>query len=298
MLDFRHETFLLLCEIRSYTKTAEYIGITQPAVSQHIKYLEEIYGGKLFSHEGKKLTLTERGKRLYKFALTVRADGSHLKRSLIDLTTQRENISFGATLSIGEYVMPPIIAEILKDNLGAIIHMQVNNTQTLLEKLHKGEFHFALLEGYFDKSDYAWELFSQEEFIAVCGPHSQFANQEVRLADILNQRLFIRENGSGTREIFEQILCEHNYTIESFNDVCIIGNMNALKELVHHNLGITFLYKVVAEQDIAMGKLKRINIRDFTVWRAFHFVFLKNSQHQEEYLEWYRYFLRAREAYK
>lgn len=294
MLDFRHETFLSLCRIRNYTKTAEFLCITQPAVSQHIKYLEEQYGGKLFLYEGKTLKLTERGIRLQEYALTAQADSSYIRTLLTHLDTTAKEMSFGATLSIGEYVMPQIMTVLLQKSLDTSLHMQVNNTQSLLQKLHDGDIRFALLEGYFDKAKYDWALFSKEVFIPVCSPSSPLAKPNVQLADILEQRLFIRENGSGTREILEQMLQEQNHTIQSFRDVCVIGNLNRIKRLVEHNLGITFLYKVAADQEIANGTLTQIKFKDFTVWRAFHFVFLKNSLHRKEYLDWYRFFQAAR----
>lgn len=293
MLDFRHETFLALCNIGSYTKTAEALCVTQPAVSQHIKHLEERYGGKLFCYEGKKLRLTERGRRLHAFVLTVSADSAHLKEILPGLGEREQAVSFGATLSIGEYVMPGIMAALLAERPEAALHMQVSNTRALLQKLRDGEISFALLEGFFNKAEYDWELFSKEEYIAVCGPASPLAGRDVLLGEMLGQRLLIRESGSGTREIFEQILHEHNHTIESFRRVCVVGNMSAIKELVQKDLGITFLYKVVAERELRMGTLRQISIRDFTVWRAFHFVFLQNSAHRPEFLEWYRTMLAA-----
>lgn len=294
MLDFRHETFLKLCTIGSYTKAAEALNITQPAVSQHIKFLEKKYGGKLFCYTGKTLTLTERGQRLYEFASTLSADSSRLEHNLQILHEKDNILSLGATLSIGEYVMPEIIAKILQDEPDVRLHMHVHNTETLLDKLRQGEVDIVLLEGYFDKSAYDWELFSKEEFIAVCSPDSPLANRKVPLSDIFKQRLFIRENGSGTREILEHYLREQNHSIGSFEDICLVGNMSALKELVSKNLGITFLYEVVARKEIEAGLLKKIDISHFSVIRAFNFVFLKGSLHKKEYLRWYKRFLSAR----
>ncbi|MCC8122326.1 MAG: LysR family transcriptional regulator [Oscillospiraceae bacterium] len=293
MIDVRHKTFLALCRIGSYTKTAEHLGITQPAVSQHIKYLERQYGGALFARRGKKITRTERGERLYEFVRTVDADSAYLQQSLCGLGTRKNTLAFGATLSIGEYVMPQILLELLQDTPEATFHMQVGNTQALLGKLQAGEIQFALLEGFFPKADYDWRLLSREDFIAVCAPESPLAGREVQLSDILHQRLFIREEGSGTREVFAQILREHSHTLESFGDLCVIGNLNVLKSLVRNNLGITFLYAVAARQELAAGTLRQIQIRDFTVRRAFHFVFLKDSRHKEEYLAWFRAFAAA-----
>ncbi|MEG1367004.1 MAG: LysR family transcriptional regulator, partial [Oscillospiraceae bacterium] len=80
MLDFRHETFLVLCRLGSYTKTAEELHMTQPAVTQHIKYLEQMYGCKLLHYDARALTLTHAGQILRQFASTMRADSNRLAK--------------------------------------------------------------------------------------------------------------------------------------------------------------------------------------------------------------------------
>ena len=166
LLDFRHETFLTLSNIQNYTKTAKALNMTQPAVTQHIQYLESYYGCKLFYYKNRKITLTPQGEKLKDFVATVQADGKIFKSLLVE-KRKEEEITFGATLSIGEYVMPKVITEILLQNPLAEIHMLVANTQTLLEKLEQGEIAFALVEGIFDKSYFDYKLFSLERFIAI-----------------------------------------------------------------------------------------------------------------------------------
>ncbi len=286
MLDFRHETFLALCRIGHYTKTAEYLHITQPAVSQHIKYLEEIYGGKLFGYRDKKLMLTERGEKLQEFALTMSADSDHMRNLLLNESLNVSLLRFGATLSIGEFVLPGIIGQLLREYPNVHISMPVENTQVLLKKLRDGEIDFALLEGYFDKSQYSCALFSIEEFIPVCGAKHFLAGKPLLLSKMLGERLILRESGSGTRDVLEQILREYNLSIGGFEKVCEIGNMSAIKELVADNLGVTFLYRAAAKQELSSGELKELMIKGFPVRREFNFVWLKNSLHHKEYLAW------------
>src|SRR5690554_2361041 len=110
MLDHRHETFLTLCTCKSFTKAAEFLHITQPAVSQHIKFLEDYYGCRLFDTSNRKIRLTRQGELLREFALTVFSDSKHLKENIVSDQTDTMQFSFGATLSIGEYVMPDILS--------------------------------------------------------------------------------------------------------------------------------------------------------------------------------------------
>lgn len=287
MIDFRHQTFLVLCSIGSYTKTAEHLHITQPAVTQHIKHLEEKYKCRLFRYENKRLNLTPEGKQLRDLLTRIVADTQHFKRILEKGEGEKENIFFGATLSIGEYLMPGIITRLLQNNPMLNVHMEVGNSQALLEKLHQGELDFALIEGIIDKSSYHSLLFSLERFIPVCAPTSLLARGRVEFADILQSTLVLREQGSGTREIFENILRQYNYSLNSFQNIIEIGNMAAIKKLVASNLGITFLYEIAAEQELERGELRKIEIAGFDITREFNFVFLKGSAYTDRYVQYF-----------
>jgi len=287
MLDFRHETFLTLCSCNSFTKAAELLHITQPAVSQHIKYLEEFYGCKLFDTANRKIRLTHQGELLKEFAMTIFSDSKHFKENIHSIQTDTMKFSFGATLSIGEYVMPEILSRLLTKYPEMKIHMSVANTQVLLERLNNGELDFIVVEGLFDKSEYDSTLFSLAKFIPVCSPESGFAKQEVSFKDLTRSRLILRERGSGTREIFENILQKNNYSLHAFEKMIEIGNMAAIKKMVSNGLGITFLFEVAGKREIEDGILSVINIPGFSEQREFNFVLLKDSFFRERYMRIY-----------
>ena len=288
MLDFRHETFLALCSIKNYTKTAEFLHITQPAVTQHIKFLEDYYNVKLFNYEKKNLSLTQEGRLLYDYVMTASADNKKIKDILAEKDAESISVSFGTTLTVGEYVMPEILRKLLEKYPGSHITMSVENTKVLLEKLKNGEINFVILEGFFEKTEYDSVTFSEEEFIEVCSPESELGNRQVTLKEILEERLILREKGSGTRDIFEQILHRHNLGIQNFKRKSEIGNISVIKELVKNNFGITFLYKAAAEKELSVNQLSRINITGFSEKYEFNFVFLKDSIFKKEYLKWYK----------
>lgn len=282
MLDFRIETFLVLCEELSYTKTAERRCITQPAVSQHIRYLEGFYGVKLFTYQGKNLRLTPQGEQLQKFALLSKTDWNKLGQKIRDYREKR-HLSFGATLTIGEYVMPVILEKLLDHLPNTALSMVVDNTETLLQKLRHGEIDFALLEGPFDKKDYSTSLFMPASFIPVCGVEHPFAAGRISFEAIFSQRLIVREPGSGTRNVLEQALLAHNQSIANFSDRIEIGNLNVIKDLVGHGKGITFLYEIAVERELFQGTLKQIDLLDFEAVREFNFVCLTDSHYIQEY---------------
>ena len=284
MLDIRHKTFLKVYELMNYTKASEALFITQPAVTQHIKFLEEHYGIKLFCYKNRKLNATKKGMLLYEFTKKMEAENLYLQK-LLEHDDEVEEISFGATLSIGEFVMPEIINRILEENKNIKLNMYVENTEVLLSKLENGKISFAFIEGFFDKSKYDFEFFSREKFIPICSGNSSLANLELNLEDIFDQELILREKGSGTRDIFENHIYNKNYTISSFSRVSEIGSLNVIKELVKRGKGISFIYETCVKNELKNSSLAQIKLFNFPLYHDFNFVYLKDSLNKNKHLE-------------
>jgi DNA-binding transcriptional LysR family regulator len=289
MLDSRIETFLCLCETRSYTKTACILNITQPTVTQHIQYLENKYKSSLVSYSGRVLKITEKGKELKKMALAMKANNLKIEHFMLSEYDKDKDINFGSTLTIGEYVMPDKIAEYLSKHPKINLTMLVDNTRILLKALEEGNIDFAVIEGFFAKEKYNYQLLKKAEFIVVCNNGNPLTDSEVTLEDLLKQRLIVREKGSGTRDILETILHEKNFSIQSFQSRIEIGNFNAIKELVRKDLGITFVYREVVQKELNEGILKQIKLKDFNICREFNIVYLKEDVLLESYRDFWNF---------
>lgn len=284
MLDYRLYTFLTLSETLNYTKAAEILCITQPAVSQHIRYLETTYQIKLFDHHGKNLILTKQGEYLASCLRTMNADEKRVVENLRNIK-DISRIKFGATLTIGEYFLPERIQKFLQTHPHTNLTMQVENTATLLQMLDHGEISFAFLEGYFPLHRYEHQTLSRQSYVALKGKDYQMKKPIYTLQDLFDETLIIREEGSGTREVLERVLKERNLTIQDFSNTIEIGNMNAIKHLVEKNSGITFLYKAAVEEQLKKGTMEVIPLKDFDIQRDFTFITLKKTIFMEEYKE-------------
>lgn len=289
MQDFRMETFLTVCRLLNYTKAAEALHITQPAVSQHIRFLEGYYGVKLFCYEGKKLSLTKAGVLLRNAATTMKHDELILREHL--KTGERLEFVFGATLTIGDFVLPEKLARYLEKKPEAKIRMLVDNTETLLTKINTGELDFAVIEGYFHKAEFDYKVYSRELYVAVCSAFSPFTRAPRTVSDLFSQRIILREPGSGTREIFERYLEGRNYSVHDFRRSMEVGSISAIKSLVAAGCGITFLYEAAARRELEDGTLRRIPLTDFQVYNNFTLVWRKNSIFDERYLKIFEEFL-------
>ncbi|MEL7567548.1 MAG: LysR family transcriptional regulator [Dehalobacterium sp.] len=271
-----------LCKTQNYTKTAANLHITQPAVTQHIKYLENYFGAKLFSYSGRNLSLTKQGQLLEEFTSKMYADYNKMKGLIKSSLCKPKKIKFGVPGTIGEYLMPNVIEKYLEYEQNEEFIMIVDFTENLLGKVKSGDIDFAIIDGFFNKADYECTLLFKEPTIAICAKNHKFANAAVSFDDLLSERLIVREEGSEGRYNLELLLREKNLSVDNFHKLMQIGHWNAAKNLVQKGLGIAFLYRDIVKNDIKNNLLCEINIKDFNVTREINFVWLKGSLFTEE----------------
>lgn len=283
MINSRIETFLTVCHHMNYTRAAEELHITQPAVSQQIHYLEKYYQAKLFSQKGRNIELTTQGKILLHVAETMQNDEARLLEKIRDSKKENASVIFGATMTIAEFALAEKLNSFLKAHPEFEMHMIMGNTAELISRLRSGEIHFAIVEGYFNKSDFECMLFKKEAYIPVCAKKHKFKKEPLTLSDLLEEEVLIREKGSGTRDILEKNLSVHNLSVQSFKRTIEIGSMQTLVQLLRMDNGISFMYKAAVEQDISKGIIKEINLTDFNLSHDFTFIWNKGSLFSKEY---------------
>lgn len=285
MLDNRTLTFLTVCHEMNYTRAAEKLHITQPAVSQHIQYIEEYYGVKLFQFHGKQMQLTDEGKLLYLSLTNLHNNEIYLKEQLSAMTDKKKTLRFGATLTVGEFMIAKPLSNFLHKYPGAKISVMVANTKELLLKLDSGEIDFAILEGDFPKTLYAHKPYLIENFIPICSKLYPLPDTAVTLSSLTKECLLLREEGSGTRSILEFALQSHDISFADFPNIITIGNMHAIKDMVIAGCGISFLYESAVRQELAEGSLYQIPLQDFSLRHEISIVWKKNTLFELSLLE-------------
>ncbi|MFY9286108.1 MAG: LysR family transcriptional regulator [Tissierellaceae bacterium] len=284
MLDIKILTFLKVAQFKNYTRAAAEINLTQPAVSQHIKKLEEYYDCSLIKIDGKSVELTEQGKLLYNYANFQKANEEQLIYQMKKVATP---IKIGATLSIADYYLPNYLSAYLNHHDG-LISVTVRNTETIIEMLLNNELYCAFIEGIFDKSLFHYREFCNTRFIPVARKGHPLEGKEVSLSETHKYPLILREKGSGTREIFKNYLYENNDSILSYSKIYEFSSFGTLKSVLKNTDAISFMYEEVARQEVERGELCYLSIRDYSITRPLYFVYPSNSLMKEKIEAFYR----------
>ena len=287
MLDFRIETFLEVCKDMNFTKAAQKLNLTQPAVSQHIRWLEENCGAKLFLYQGKKLMLTEAGELLKSSAATMKHDIACLKEKMQESAVKKRELKMGLALTIADFDAGKSIASYLMQDEAVSMRISVGNTQELLKELEEGIIDFALVEGNFPSDIYHHQLYATERYIPVCGKGDPMAEGTWTLQQLLARRLVTREPRSGTRNILERYLEMENLGVTDFSALVEAGSIGLIKQLVEYGCGITFLYRTAVKREIGEGRLCEIRMRDMDITHDFTFIWRENSLFFEDYQKMY-----------
>ena len=285
MLDFRTETFLTVCQTMNFTAAAKQLNITQPAVSQHIHFLEEQYNTSLFIYRNKQLFLTRSGEILRKHLLTMKNDEKAIMEELRSSYYGIESLSIGVTMTIGEYAIVDKLAGFLIRHPEINVHLHYGNTSQLLNLLDNGQICMAIVEGNYPKENYSHKKYSTEDYIAVCAAsHNFMIDQPHSINDLVCERLLLRENGSGTRNILEQSLIARGLRISDFIHYTEVENMHTIIGLLKKDCGISFLYKIAVKNELQSGVLKEIPLNDFKMQHDFDIIWEKHSIYTEKYL--------------
>ena len=276
MLDYRVLTFLTLYDEMNYRRTAEKLNMTQPGVTQHIHYLENYYGVKLFEYDGRTLSKTKNAQRLKKYFDSVKAEETDIRESFSP--TDTIHMTVGATKTIGEFVIVPEIRAFLQapnHNLDLII----DNTENLLHMLEKSQIDFAVIEGVFDKSKYGYHLFKKEAFVGVCAKDHPFAGRTVTLEEVFREDIVVRESQSGTRMLLQNAITDRGFSLDSFHRCSSVNNFSVICDLVAINKAITFAYEPIAH---CRDDLATFMVEDMQIQGEFNFVYCNERVAKEK----------------
>jgi DNA-binding transcriptional LysR family regulator len=272
------QTFIAVAHTKNYTKAANLMNITQPAVSQHIKFLEEYYQVTLFYQKNRQMKLSEEGEILLQYATETDRLSKIVKARLANKAGISKKYHLGATLTIGGYVLPEIIGAYKKEHENLDVMLQVENTEAIIKKLYAGDIDLGVIEGLFNKKRVCYIKLKDDELVLAVSVNHPFADREsVGIDEVLSDRLILREKGSGTRMVFEDYLQQAGCRLDEQSIYMEIGDITAIVSLVESNLGCTVISKEVLKWPVGHKTIRIVPIINFQMLREFNFIFLAND---------------------
>jgi DNA-binding transcriptional LysR family regulator len=280
MDDHKLKVFCIVAETKSFSRASEIIRLTQPAVSLQIQALEEMYGTKLFNRSGCLITLTKAGELLYKYAKEINSLYSAAEKEIGEITGLTKGvISVGASSTIGNYVLPPVIAEFKRKFPKVGVHIHVGNTKNVVEYLNAGTVDVGLVEGEVHKQKLTVEKLIQDELVLIMSPYHHWAKKSsISIMALAKEPLIFREEGSGTRQMIEKYFAKHGIPPQQIKIALVMGSTESIKSAVEEGLGVSIVSRWAAKKEKRYGSLKTATFKEERLVRDFSLLYRKSKE--------------------
>jgi DNA-binding transcriptional LysR family regulator len=272
MADRRLQVFHAVAKHLSFTRAAETLFMTQPAVTFQVKQFEEHLHTRLFDRAQGRISLTPAGHIAFDYAERILALSAELDTRLKDVSGQVAGpLLIGASMTVGEYVLPQLIGKFKARFPDVVPNLYVGNSETVQDRVAEHTLDVGFIEGDSHLSSLQIEVCCEDELQVVCAPSHPLAREAYARPVALTQHPYVsREAGSGTRAVVDRYLQQVGVAPESMNVVVELGSPEALKGLVATGLGFAIMSRVIAAKELQLGQLVQVPlqpplIRNFSV---------------------------------
>lgn len=271
------KTFYFTAKHRSFTKAADELCITQPAVTRQIQELQSTYDLTLFNRVGKKILLTDAGETLYSLAEKIFELESQVEESIRDFQQQKSGkISIVTTETFGAFYLPEIIIEYNRKFPDIFVTVLNLTDNYVIDSISRLTDDLGFISKEIAHPKIVVKEILKEDIVLVAGPdHPISKNKSMDPSELNNLSIIMPETGCGSRKVISDFKKRHNI---DFNVVCDFSNNVAIKTLVKKGLGITLISKNAVREDIKKGDLVSIDIDDPNLVRRFFIAY-----HKEKY---------------
>ena len=275
------KAFCAVVEKRSFSRAGEVVFLSQPTVSLQISSLEQELGTQLLDRRAREITVTKTGETLYQYAKRILRLMNEAEQAIEQLKgLMKGALTLGASTIPGEYLLPSLLAEFKRLHPAIDIDLQISDTQGVTTKVlaHEVEIGFV---GTRDKSDkLVFKSLAMDKLVLIAPAESAWLRQDSLNIEQLREIPFIlRESGSGTRSTVKQKLLEKGITEEDLNVVMRLGSTAAVKRAVESGLGVSFVSEKAIENEIRLGTIKTIPVKNLELDREFFIVYSGKKSH-------------------
>lgn len=274
MADRRIQVFYIVAKQLSFTKAAELLFMTQPAVTFQVKQLEEHFNTRLFERSHGKISLTPAGELVYLYAEKILDLTAEMETRLGEMTGQISGpLLIGASTTIAEYMLPRLLGEFKSRHPQVQAQLTVANSETIENKIAEHALDIGLIESPSHHPNLTTEMCCDDELVVICAPDHEFAKLPfVEPAQVAEQPYVSREVGSGTREVVDAYFKEAGLQPEDLNIVMEMGSREAIKGAVEAGLGIAVVSTSTITKELKLGDLVAVPLKP-RLFRPFSLVY-------------------------
>ena len=277
MLDPKLETFITVAELKNFTKAAQALNLTQPAVSNHINQLEKEYNTKLFMRKKKDFTLTNEGKIALTYARRLKALHDKMIQKIADEQTSSSHIKIGITHTSENNNITEVLAQYANQMHNITITIITDSINNLYDMLENYQLDIAIVDGKKQSGKLNYLMLDTDYLVCVLSSQHPLAkNSSISLNQLKKENMILRLPSSSTRSLFEATLISINESIDSFNVLLEADNVSTIKQLVMNNFGVSILPQSVCTKDVKKGKIKTLPIENLSMTRQMNIAYNKD----------------------
>ena len=274
MSDRRLKVFHTVAKLLSFTKAAEALHMTQPAVTFQVRQLEEYFNTRLFDRTHNKVNLTPAGERVAEFAERIFDLYSEMENSVRDLTGEISGaLTIGASTTIAEYMLPALLGEFKARYPDINLRLKVSNSEGIVSMVEHNVIDLGVVESPVSNKNLIVEVCHDDQLVVIAAPDHELVKRggPVKAGEIVKYPFISREEGSGTREVIMQYLMDENVNPNEMNLSLELGSPEAIKGAVEAGMGITIISRSIIDKELKLNTLCEVQL-DPPLSRPFSFV--------------------------
>jgi DNA-binding transcriptional LysR family regulator len=276
------ETFLTVSRERSFSKASAKLGISQPAVTQQIKFIEKYLGVKIIERKKNGIKLTAEGEELYKIAARLEKEINSSEKDILKIINQEMTFRLGASYTIGTYVIPGECLNAMSETINNDVNLSIDDSETIIQKLKDRKLDVGLIESPVMDSDLIYREWVEDELV-VCS--NVPIPKALKTEELYGYRWICREESSHTRKVIAEVFEELGVSCKSFDVISEVSNTTAILQTIKRSKKdlekpvVTIISKHAIADEVAKGELFESRLRGYIMKRKFFIVYTKENKH-------------------
>jgi DNA-binding transcriptional LysR family regulator len=254
MADRRLQVFHMVARLLSFTKAAETLHMTQPAVTFQVRQLEEYFNTRLFDRTHNRISLTEAGTRVYTYADKIFELYGQMENAVREMTGETSGtLTIGASTTIAEYMLPPLLGDFKAEYPDVNIHLKVSNSEGIVNMVENNIIDLGVIEAPVTNKNLVVEECRKDQLVAIAAPDHPLAREtSISIKDLAKYPFICREEGSGTRDAVMSMMDECDSCIDISME---LGSPEAVKGAVEAGMGVSVVSRATIQKELQLGTL-------------------------------------------